>query len=235
MKKILLLIAVIFLISATNRLEEGMNIPKFFVKVYNEASSGYSILKAVDLFNGKNKAVVISFFASYCKPCKKEIFVLSEFYNKYRDQGVMIIEISIDTEQEGINLFKSVVDDLHISMPCALDSMGMVSRRFGVEKLPTLFIFDKYGYVKKRFEGYTEDNVKDFEKVVMSLISDKKVQEDSKSVESDKVIIKNQKPKADSDKKNSAKEDDFVPFDSTPDKKNDAKKKQKNKKDSGIK
>lgn len=161
------------LISASDRLEEGMMVPRFFVRIHNEEKSGYSIIKSQDLFNGRNKAVVISFFASYCKPCKKEIFVLDEFYKQYRDKGVMIIEISIDTEKEGIELFKEIVKSKNISMPCVIDNMGLISRRFGVDKLPTLFVFDKYGYVKKRFEGYTEENVNNFEKVVLQLIEDR--------------------------------------------------------------
>lgn len=172
-RAILLFISVIFLISAGNKLEEGMSVPKFFVRIYNEAKSGVGIIKSDDLFNGKNKAVVVSFFATYCKPCKKEIFVLNDFYKNYKDKGVMIVEISIDTEPDGIEIFKRIVDDTSIIMPCSIDSLGVVSRRFGVEKLPTLFVFDKYGYVKKKFEGYTEENVNAFEKVVLELIEDK--------------------------------------------------------------
>ncbi len=171
----------VFLVSAGNKLEEGMSVPKFFARIYNEVKSGYSIIKADDLFNGKNKAVVVSFFASYCKPCKKEIFILNEFYQKNRDKGVTIIEISIDTEPEGIELFKKIVDESNITMPCVVDPMGVMSRRFGVDKLPTLFVFDKYGYVKKKFEGYTEENVNSFEKIVLELIEEKPKTEESKS------------------------------------------------------
>lgn len=185
MRKYLLLIVSLFLTSASNRLDEGMNIPKFFVRVYNESASGYVMLKSDNLFNGKNKAVVISFFASYCKPCKKEIFVLNDFYNKHRDKGVLIVEISIDSEKDGIDLFKSIVDDSKLTIPCVIDQMGVISRRFGVESLPTLFVFDKYGYVKKRFEGYTEESIKDFERVVLDLISDEKVKIDEKMTPQD--------------------------------------------------
>ncbi|MCX7958799.1 MAG: TlpA family protein disulfide reductase [Deltaproteobacteria bacterium] len=185
MKKILVIVfCMTFLVAAGNKLEEGMSVPKVFAKIYNEAKSGYSVIKADDLFNGKNKAVVVSFFASYCKPCKKEIYVLNEFYQKNRDKGVMIIEISIDTEQEGIELFKKIVDESNLTMPCVVDPMGVMSRRFGVEKLPTLFVFDKYGYVKKRFEGYTEENVNSFEKIVQELIEDKPKAEESGQVPS---------------------------------------------------
>jgi len=205
MRKVYFFVLVIFfamvLLSlgpADNRLEEGMKVPKFFVRMYNEVQSGYSTIKGDDLFDGKNKAVVVSFFASYCKPCKKEIFVLNDFYNTYKDKGVMIIEISIDTEPEGMELFKKIVTEGAFSMPCVLDTMGVMSRRFGVEKLPTLFVFDKYGYVKKRFEGYTEENVKDFEKVVMSLIDDRP--KDAPAEKKDDKV------------KGKAKQEDWVPL-----------------------
>ncbi|MGC8928536.1 MAG: TlpA disulfide reductase family protein [Myxococcota bacterium] len=173
-KKVLLIfLCATLLLSAGNKLEEGMSIPKFFVRIYNNKKSGIEVIRDSDLFNGKNRAVVISFFASYCKPCKKEIFVLNDFYQKYKDKGVTIIEISIDTEKDGIELFKKIVDETDIAMPCVIDTMGAMSRRFGVERLPALFVFDKYGYVKKKFEGYTEENVKGFEEVVLELMGDK--------------------------------------------------------------
>jgi alkyl hydroperoxide reductase subunit AhpC len=173
-------VALLSLAPEDNRLEEGMKVPKFFLRMYNEVRSGYSVIRGEDLFNGKNKAVVISFFASYCKPCKKEIFVLNEFYNAYKEKGVFIVEISIDNEPEGIQLFKKIVDEGAFTMPCVVDTMGVMARRFGVDRLPTLFVFDKYGYVKKRFEGYTEENVRNFEKVVLNLIEGKPI---DKSVE----------------------------------------------------
>lgn len=189
MKRVFLIsICSIALLSLSNKLEEGMSVPKFFVRIYNEAKSGYSIIKSEELFNGKNKAVIVSFFASYCKPCKKEIFVLNDFYQKNKDKGVIIIEISIDTEPEGIELFKKIVDDTDITMPCVVDPMGVMSRRFGVDTLPTLFVFDKYGYVKKKFEGYTEENVSNFEKVVIELIEDKPKREENKTIIDNKSL-----------------------------------------------
>lgn len=189
MKRVFLIsICSIALLSLSNKLEEGMSVPKFFVRIYNEAKSGYSIIKSEELFNGKNKAVIVSFFASYCKPCKKEIFVLNDFYQKNKDKGVIIIEISIDTEPEGIELFKKIVDDTDITMPCVVDPMGVMSRRFGVDRLPTLFVFDKYGYVKKKFEGYTEENVSNFEKVVIELIEDKPKREENKTIIDNKSL-----------------------------------------------
>lgn len=205
MRKFLLLIVSLFLTSASNKLDEGMSIPKFFARVYNESASGYGVVRSDNLFNGKNKAVVVSFFASYCKPCKKEIFVLNDFYNKYRDKGVMIVEISIDLEKEGMDLFKSIVDDSKLTIPCVIDSMGVISRRFGVERLPTLFVFDKYGYVKKRFEGYTEESIRDFEKVVLDLISDEKVKIDEKMTPQDGGYEVGTSRKKDSKKKDGVK------------------------------
>ncbi|MCX7942990.1 MAG: TlpA family protein disulfide reductase [Deltaproteobacteria bacterium] len=189
----LLLCSMIF-ISAGNKLEEGMIVPKFFVKIYNENLSGFSVIRSDNLFDGKNKAVIVSFFASYCKPCKKEIFVLADFYKKYKNKGIMIIEISIDTEPEGIELFKKIVDETGIEMPCVIDPMGVMARRFGVSKLPTLFVFDRYGYVKKRFEGYTEENVNNFEKIVLGLIEEGAMDEDIKSLPNSDI-----KRKADQD------------------------------------
>ena len=70
-----------------------------------EAILGGDAAKVVDLQSmttGGKKAVVLSFFATYCEPCKKELPFLEKMHEKYRDQGLAVVVVNIDTKPEEI-------------------------------------------------------------------------------------------------------------------------------------
>ena len=54
--------------------------------------------KRFEIKNHLNKGpVVIAFWATWCKPCRKELPAIKEVYEKYKDQGLTILAISIDS------------------------------------------------------------------------------------------------------------------------------------------
>src|SRR5213595_533050 len=50
----------------------------------------------VSLHDFKGKYVLVDFWASWCKPCRKENPVVVQAFNKYKDKGFTIISISLD-------------------------------------------------------------------------------------------------------------------------------------------
>lgn len=62
-----------------------------------KASSG-NIVKLSEL--GENKYILLDFWASWCRPCLKEIPKMKDIYNKYKDKGLVIIGVSLDTEKD---------------------------------------------------------------------------------------------------------------------------------------
>ena len=59
----------------------------------------------VSLAAYKGSVVVLNFWATWCAPCKYEIPALVELYSEYKDQGVEILGISVDDEQEQLKPF----------------------------------------------------------------------------------------------------------------------------------
>ena len=68
--------------------------------------------KTVDVskLNNEGKPFVISFFATWCKPCNRELKAIHEFYPDWQEEtGMKLIAISIDKAQN-INKVKPLVD-----------------------------------------------------------------------------------------------------------------------------
>ncbi len=65
----------------------------------------------------KKKLVIMSFFATYCAPCKKEMPELSRLYDTYKDQGLGVMLISIDKGKEQLDEIIGLAKENNVSFP----------------------------------------------------------------------------------------------------------------------
>lgn len=101
------------------------------------------------------KAIVLSFAASYCEPCKKELRALKTEEPALRAGGVLTLVVVIDTEEEGAEKMKRlVVDELKLELPVLSDRFAILARRYRAEKLPFVVLIDADGVVRWTHAGY---------------------------------------------------------------------------------
>jgi thiol-disulfide isomerase/thioredoxin len=94
--------------------------------------------------NKKKHIVVLSFMASYCVPCRHEIPQLEAFASEAPDD-VRVLYISVDTLGKAVLVpFKN---QMKIARPVLHDRYGQVMKKYGVKKLPSLFIIGKDGRI----------------------------------------------------------------------------------------
>lgn len=107
------------------------------------------------------KIVVLSFFATYCEPCKRELPLLQALYERYADKGLGVLVVSIDKDKDVPGGAAEAVDALakehKLSFPVLHDRFNIVAKRYGVEKLPCLYLIDGEGKVALTNVGYTDD------------------------------------------------------------------------------
>ena len=106
--------------------------------------------------NNDGKPFIISFFATWCKPCNRELKAIHEKYADWQDEtGVKVIAISIDQAQN-INKVKPLVDSEEWEYEVLLDPNSDFSRAMGVRMIPHVFIIDGDGKIAESRSGYTD-------------------------------------------------------------------------------
>lgn len=148
-----------------DRYEVGESVPQFTLKVVNAQELGETSYLALDKFFGPNaklpkKAILVSFFATYCEPCKREMPYLAALYDTYKDKGLQILLITIDKEAEKIDIARSLAKEAAVKFPLLADRFNIVARRYFIEKLPCVYILDADGKVAMVNVGYSDDDSK---------------------------------------------------------------------------
>ena len=109
-----------------------------------------------DTLSNKGKPFIIDFFATWCKPCNRELKAIGEVYDEWRKEtGVKIFAISIDQGQN-VNKVKPLVDENGWEYDVLLDPNGEFKRALGVQMIPYVIKCDGKGNMVYKHNGYTE-------------------------------------------------------------------------------
>ncbi|MGB9720808.1 MAG: peroxiredoxin family protein [bacterium] len=158
--KILSLIMCIFCVLCTNKNSKPTSVSNDFT-LNSLDGDEYTLSKL------KSQVVIVDFWATWCPPCRREIPHLIEIYEKYKDQGLIILGVS--TEERGtLETFRK---QNNISYPVLLGT-NEVFQKFGVSSIPHTLFIDKKGKVRKVQIGYADELIPVFEALIDTLINE---------------------------------------------------------------
>lgn len=125
--------------------------------------------KYVTLNDLLNKNLLLAFWASYCKPCKREIPQLIELEKKYSIiKNVRLVLINIDTE--GKDAAMPLLNELLTTPPCLFDRYQIVVKKYSPDlKIPATFLINKNGEVLFKIIGESDENIKKIEQALQKL------------------------------------------------------------------
>ena len=104
----------------------------------------------VKLSSFKGHPVLLNFWASWCPPCKDETPDLIAAYNELKQAGVVFIGIGTQDDTPKLQQF---ADEFKVPYLIVEDPLGKVSNQYRVLGMPTTFLVDKDGIMRKVING----------------------------------------------------------------------------------
>lgn len=109
-----------------------------------------------DTLSNNGNPFVISFFASWCKPCNRELSNIAEVYSDWQEEtGVKLFAVSIDEGQNSQKV-KPFVDNHGWEYDILLDPNSDFRRALGVAMIPHTLLFDGNGKLIWSHSGYQD-------------------------------------------------------------------------------
>jgi len=99
----------------------------------------------------RGDVVMINFWATWCGPCRQEMPLLDELFNRYQRVGFNLLGVNIDDDSRRA---MQMVKDLGVSFPVLFDEAKEVSKLYQVEAMPVTVIVDREGTVRYVHQGY---------------------------------------------------------------------------------
>jgi peroxiredoxin len=155
--RIIALVACLFVLSTES--QGAVAMPAFSLPTAVDGS-----LVTSETYRGK--AMLVTFFATWCPPCLQEIPALKELHAKFHRQGFAVVALSVD--EGGPGAVARLVKKADINYQVLMADRTTTQKFGGVVAIPTSFLVNKNGQVVKKYPGFASHGIleRDIESVL---------------------------------------------------------------------
>lgn len=167
MHKLLLFVSLLLLIGTTSAQDQKNygKVPAIDVKTLSGETFNMSNI------SNDGKPIIITFWATWCKPCIKEHDAINDVYQDWVDEtGVKLYAISIDNARSSKRVLPTV-NGKGWEFEVLLDENGDFKRAMNVNIPPHTFIVDGNGNIVWQHVGYLEGDEVEYIETVEKLIA----------------------------------------------------------------
>lgn len=158
------IITLLFFIITTTTYAQNKLLPSVDVKTINGKSIN------INSIDNDEMPIVINFWATWCKPCKKELNNIAEVYDEWQDEtGVKIIAISID-DTRSMSKVAPYVNSVGWEYEVYLDPNGDLKRSMGVSTVPHTFLLNSKKEIVWQHRGYVDGDEDELFDEIQNLI-----------------------------------------------------------------
>ena len=149
MRKLFLYLLATILIS-TLSVAQNRTLPSIDVKTLDGGNINIAAIE------NNGKPIVISFWATWCKPCKKELNTIAEVYEDWQEEtGVKLVAISIDNSRSMAKV-APYVNASDWDYEVYIDPNGDLKRAMGISTVPHTFLLNSKKEIVWQHKGYVD-------------------------------------------------------------------------------
>lgn len=165
--------------------KEGKKLPSVMIKDLEGNS-----INTAEVSNDGNP-IIISFWATWCKPCKQELNTIAEMYEDWQDEtGVKLVAVSID-DQKTTKMVEPYVNSTGWEYDIWMDVNGDFKRACGVNFVPHTFLLDGEGTIVYSHNNYVPGDEEELYDHILELteggVDGKEEKEEKPKIEKNKV------------------------------------------------
>lgn len=122
----------------------------------------------VSVSQHRGKVVIVTFWASWCGPCRRELPILGKLQKLVGREHLEVIAVNYKEDTRDFNGVIRANKD--VALTYVHDKRGTVSDRYGVTSLPNMFIVGRDGRIAHVHHGYSAEMVDDFIEEMLALL-----------------------------------------------------------------
>ncbi|MBU2502516.1 TlpA family protein disulfide reductase [bacterium] len=107
-----------------------------------------------DLGAYSGKVVLMDFWASWCKPCRKSMPWLRTMQETFGGQGLVVVAVNLDKDPGKAT---AMMQELGTDVVIVTDPGGILAEAYKLEAIPSTFIYDRQGKLVSSHKGFDPD------------------------------------------------------------------------------
>lgn len=144
--------------SGFQRPAEVKSAPDFILKDIEGLSKG--------LRDYQGRVVLVHFWATWCIPCKDELPTINALWDKFKDQGLVIVAVAEDSKKA----VEPFAKENNLKFTVLIDQYGKAFRSYGVRALPTSYLVNRTGNIEGIAIGQRDWSRSDTEELINGLL-----------------------------------------------------------------
>jgi thiol-disulfide isomerase/thioredoxin len=125
--------------------------------------------QSISLGELRGSVVYVDFWASWCVPCRLSMPALDSLYRRHRDRGFAVVGINKDVASADAERFLKRVN---VTFPLVRDAEDRAARAFDVKAMPSGYLIDRKGIVRRVHRGFTSETAAVLEQEIETLLKE---------------------------------------------------------------
>ncbi|MEJ2619521.1 MAG: TlpA disulfide reductase family protein [Candidatus Thiodiazotropha sp.] len=117
----------------------------------------------------RGSVVMVNFWASWCGPCRQEMPLLQQLYDRYQGMGFTLLGVNVDEDPAAA---QKMLKEIPVNFPILYDSSNKVSKQYQVKAMPSTFMVDRDGNIRYLHKGYKPGYEDDYQQQIRALLKE---------------------------------------------------------------